>query len=110
MGEYVDVDQNGNVINEEGSFKEFVKKVFKFLTHNRITVTKEGNVFANIPLLLALIFCGISVGIVFIVVFVSMMFGYKYSFNGEAKFDSANKAMDSVSRAAGHVKAEYDKL
>ena len=92
------------------AFGEFLRKTMRFLTHNKITISKEGQEFASIPLLAALIICSISVGFAVVAVFVSMMFGYDYSFKGESNFDAANRAMAQVGSAAGNVKAEYDRL
>ncbi len=88
----------------------FVRKVMRFLTHNKIAISKEGQEFASIPLLAAIIICSISVGFAVVAVFISMMFGYDYSFKGESNFEAANRAMAQVGTAAGNVKAEYDRL
>ena len=89
---------------------EFVRKAVRFLTHNSITISKNGNQVASIPLLVALIIINISVGFALVAGFVSMMFGYEYSFKGESNFEAANRAMAQVGATAGNVKAEYDRL
>ena len=93
-----------------GAFGEFVRKVMRFLTHNKITISKEGHEFASIPLLAALIIASISFGFAIVCVFVSMMFGYDYSFTGETNFDAANRVLAQAGTTAGNVKAEYDRL
>ena len=93
-----------------GGFGEFVRKVMRFLTHNKVSISKEGQEFASIPLLVVLIICSMSVGFAVVAVFISMMFGYDYSFKGESNFDAANRAMAHVGATAGTVKAEYDRL
>ena len=92
------------------AFGDFVRKTMRFLTHNKITISKEGQEFASIPLLAVILICSISVGFAIVAVFVSMMFGYDYSFKGESNFEAANRAMAHVGAAAGNVKAEYDRL
>ena len=92
------------------AFGEFVRKTMRFLTHNKIAISKNGQEFASIPLLAAIIICSVSVGFAIVAVFISMMFGYDYSFKGESNFEAANIAMAQVGTAAGNVKAEYDRL
>ena len=89
---------------------EFVRKAVRFLTRNKITITKDGREFASIPLLVVLIICSVSIGFALVAGFVSMMFGYEYSFTGESNFEAANRAMAQVGATAGSVKAEYDRL
>ena len=93
-----------------GAFSEFVRKAMRFLTHNKITITKEGKEFASIPILAALIICSISFGFAIVCVFVSMMFGYEYSFTGESSLESANRVLAQAGTTAGNIKAEYDRL
>jgi UBA/TS-N domain. len=95
---------------KSGGFGEFVRKVMRFLTHNKITISKGGQEFASIPLLVALIIINVSVGFAVVAVFVSMMFGYEYSFTGESDLTAANRVLAQAGGAAGHVKAEYDRL
>ena len=95
---------------KSGGFGEFLRKVIRFLTHNKITISKDGREFASIPLLVAFIILNVSVGFAVVAVFVSMMLGYEYSLNGISNFDAANKAIADVSTTAGTVKAEYDRL
>ena len=97
-------------VKTRSAFGEFVRKTVRFLTHNRITISKNGQEFASIPLLAAIIICSVSVGFAIVAVFISMMFGYDYAFKGETNFDAANRAMAQVGTAAGNVKAEYDRL
>ena len=91
-------------------WQEFIRKAVRFLTHNKITISKNDQEFANIPLLIALIICSISLGLAIICIFVSMMFGYEYSFKGETNLEAANRVLAQAETAAGQVKAEYDKL
>ena len=93
-----------------GGIGEFVRKAMRFLTHNKITITKEGKEFASIPILAALIICSISFGFAIVCVFVSMMFGYEYSFTGESDLESANRVLAQAGTTAGNIKAEYDRL
>ena len=93
-----------------GAFGEFIRKIMRFLTHNKITITKEGQEFASIPILAALIICSISFGFAIVCVFVSMMFGYEYSFTGESNLESANRVLMQAGTTAGNIKAEYDRL
>ena len=93
-----------------GAVSEFVRKTMRFLTHNKITIAKDGQEFASIPLLVAIIICSISVGFVLVAAFVSMMFGYEYSFTGESNLETANKVLAQAGSTAGQVKAEYDRL
>ena len=94
----------------KSTFGEFIRKAVRFLTHNKITISKNDQEFANIPLLIALIICSISLGFAIICVFLSMMFGYEYSFKGETNLEAANRVLAQAETAAGQVKAEYDKL
>ena len=73
------------------AFGELVRKIVRFLTHNNIVISKEGEEFASIPLLAVLIICSISVGLAVVAVFVSMMFGYEYSFRGESEMNEADR-------------------
>ena len=82
----------------------------RFLTHNKITITKDGREFANVPLLAAVIIASVSFGFAIVCVFVSMMFGYEYSFTGETNLDAANRVLAQAGGAAEQVKAEYDRL
>ena len=93
-----------------GAFGEFARKTMRFLTHNKITISKDGQEFASIPLLAALIITSISFGFAIVCVFVSMMFGYDYSFTGETNLDAANRVLAQAGTTAGNVKAEYDRL
>ena len=93
-----------------GTFGEFIRKIFRFLTHNKITISKEGQTFASIPLLAALIICSISFGFAIVCIFVSMMFGYEYSFTGESELESANRVYAQTGTTAVDIKAEYDRL
>ena len=97
-------------VERRSGLGEFVRKVMRFLTHNKVSISKDGQEFASIPLLVVLIICSMSVGFVVVAVFLSMMFGYDYSFKGESNFDAANRAMAHVGATAGTVKAEYDRL
>jgi hypothetical protein len=93
-----------------GAFGEFLRKAMRFLTHNKITITKNGQEFANVPLLAALIIASVSFGFAIVCVFISMMFGYEYSFTGETNLEAANRVLAQAGGAAEHVKAEYDRL
>ena len=73
------------------AFGELIRKIVRFLTHNNIVISKEGEEFASIPLLAVLIICSISVGLAVVAVFVSMMFGYEYSFRGESEMNEADR-------------------
>ena len=57
-----------------------------------------------------LIICNISIGFALVLGFVSMMFGYEYSFKGESDISAANRVLAQAGTTAGHVKAEYDRL
>ena len=92
------------------AFGEFVRKAVRFLTHNKITITKDGKEFASVPLIVALIIASVSFGFAIVCVFVSMMFGYEYSFTGETNLDAANRILTQAGGAAEHVKKEYDRL
>ena len=91
-------------------FGEFVRKVMRFLTHNKIEITKNDELIASLPLLVVLIICNISIGFALVLGFVSMMFGYEYSFKGESDLSAANRVLAQAGTTAGHVKAEYDRL
>ena len=82
----------------------------RFLTHNKIEITKNDELIASLPLLVVLIICNISIGFALVLGFVSMMFGYEYSFKGESDLSAANRVLAQAGTTAGHVKAEYDRL
>ena len=70
---------------QSSSFGEFIGKVIRFLTHNKLVISKEGEKFASIPLLAVLIICSISFGFALVAGFVSLMCGYEYSFEGTSE-------------------------
>ena len=72
----------------------FFSRLFRFLVNNSIVISKEGQEFASIPLLVVLILLNISVGFAFVVAVVSMMCGYEYSFRGESEAEAADTGYD----------------
>ena len=76
------------------SHEGFFTRLFRFLVNNSIVISKEGQEFASIPLLVVLILLNISVGFAFVVAVVSMMCGYEYSFRGESEAEAADTGYD----------------
>ena len=65
---------------------------------------------ADLPLWGAALLLLLGWSVILILVVISLFFGFKYSFKGEADLGIANKAMDTASAAAEKVKEEYHKL
>ena len=68
-----------------GRVGNFLRRVFAFLTHNKLTISKDGREFANIPLLAVLIIGSTFFGFALAAVIISMVCGYEYSLNGVKK-------------------------
>ena len=80
--------------------KEILRKIWRVLSRNAMVIEKNGDTVVKLPLWAVLL----------ILLVVSLFFGYRYSFRGEADLKAANEVMEKAAGAAEKAKEEFDKL
>jgi len=88
-------------------FKEFCKSSWKKGNENFFVVTHKSNVIIKIPVWAMIVLLIFTFHITLPVMLISLFFGVRYSFMGEADFDTINKAMDKAGEYADTVKEEF---
>ncbi len=94
--------------------KEKVKSGFSnvmhFLSGNFLCIQKDGELIVKLPLWAVILIFVVAWHVSIIAVIVSLFFGVRYSFKGEADMSAANNVMGKASNVAEKVKEEYNKL
>ena len=88
-------------------FKEFCKTSWKKGNENFFVVTHKSNVIIKIPVWAMIVLLSFTFHITLPVMLVSLFFGVRYSFMGEADFETLNKAMDKAGEYVDNVKEEF---
>ena len=85
-------------------------KFVNYMTKNKLSVKKGDETVATVPVGAAAVLGCMAAPVAVPAAFLSMMFGYEYSFTGESNLETANKVLAQAGSTAGQVKAEYDRL
>jgi hypothetical protein len=88
-------------------FKEFCKTSWKKGNENFFVVTHKSNVIIKIPVWAMIVLLIFTFHVTLPVMLISLFFGVRYSFMGEADFDTLNKAMDKAGEYVDNVKEEF---
>ncbi|MBQ4425024.1 MAG: hypothetical protein II882_04735 [Lachnospiraceae bacterium] len=88
---------------------EIAKKVWHVLSHNYLLINRNGETIIKLPLWAALLILLAAFYIVPIVIIVSLFFGVRYRFLGEADMQAANEVMEKAANAAEKAKEEFKK-
>ena len=91
------------------AIKEILGKIWHVLSKNFLAVCRSGDTVVKIPLWIALIILFASWFTVLVLVIVSLFFGCRYRFVGEADMQAANDIMDKAANAADKAKEEFRK-
>ena len=75
-----------------------------------MVIEKNGDTVVKLPLWAVLLILLICWWAVLILLVVSLFFGYRYSFRGEADLKAANEVMEKAAGAAEKAKEEFDKI
>ena len=94
--------------NKKGGFGAFLRKIFRFLIVNKLTISKDGRSIANLPLLAVLIISSISLGSVIVAVIISIFFGFDYSLNGGSKYRNEYRQIADYRDAAVYTNRDFD--
>ena len=89
--------------------REILGKIWHVLSRNFLAICREGETIVKIPLWVALIVLFASWFTVLVLVVVSLFFGCRYRFVGEADMQAANDIMDKAANAADKAKEEFKK-
>ena len=87
-------------------FKEFCKSSWKKGNENFFVVTHKNDTIIKIPVWAMILILIFTFHITLPVMLVSLFFGVRYAFKGEADFEAVNKAMDKAGEYADSVKEE----
>ena len=87
-------------------FKEFCKSSWKKGNENFFVVTHKNDTIIKIPVWAMILILIFTFHIALPVMLVSLFFGVRYAFKGEADFEAVNKAMDKAGEYADSVKEE----
>ena len=90
--------------------KEILRKIWRVLSRNAMVIEKNGDTVVKLPLWAVLLILLTCWWIVLILLIVSLFFGYRYSFRGEADMKAANDVMDKAADAAEKAKEEFNKM
>ena len=107
-----DESSNGNAGNHDKKsvdgekFKEFCKSSWKKGNENFFVVTHKNDTIIKIPVWAMILILIFTFHIALPVMLVSLFFGVRYAFKGEADFEAVNKAMDKAGEYADSVKEE----
>ncbi len=111
--QYIPVDAqttNARGGNGSGKVKEIFRKIWRILSRNAMVIEKNGDTVVKLPLWAVLLILLTCWWIVLILLIVSLFFGYRYSFRGEADLKVANDVMEKAADAAEKAKEEFDKM
>ena len=89
--------------------KEVLGKIWHVLSRNFLAICRNGETLVKIPLWVALIILFASWFTVLVLIVVSLFFGCRYRFVGEADMQAANDIMDKAANAADKAKEEFKK-
>ena len=89
--------------------KEVLGRIWHVLSRNFLAICRNGETLVKIPLWIALIILLASWFTVLVLVIVSLFFGCRYRFMGEADMQAANDIMDKAANAADKAKEEFKK-
>lgn len=89
-------------------FKNFCKSSWKKGNENFFVVTHKSNVIIKIPVWAMIVLLIFTFHVTLPVMLISLFFGVRYSFMGEADFDTVNKAMDKAGEYADNIKDEFN--
>nr|MCR5715775.1 hypothetical protein [Lachnospiraceae bacterium] len=90
-------------------FKDFVKKVVRYLSDNHLKVSHHEEPMIDLPLWGAVLVLAFGWWVVLILIAVSLFFDWRYQFYGKNNLDGANHVMDKVKETAEHVKEDFNK-
>ena len=113
QAQYIPVDAqttNARGGNGSGKAKEIFRKIWRVLSRNAMVIEKNGDTVVKLPLWAVLLILLTCWWIVLILLIVSLFFGYRYSFRGEADLKVANDVMEKAANAAEKAKEEFDKI
>ena len=111
--QYVSVTERieqGNEAEGESAgqkIKEILGRIWHVLSRNFLAICRSGETLIKLPLWVALIILFASWFTVLVVVVVSLFFGCRYRFVGEADMQAANDIMDKAANAADKAKEEF---
>ena len=88
-------------------FKEFCKSSWKKGNENFFVVTHKEETIIKIPVWAMILILIFTFHITLPVMLISLFFGVRYAFRGEADFEAVNKAMDKAGDYADSVKEEF---
>lgn len=105
------IEQGGEAEGESAGekIKEILKKIWHVLSRNFLAICRSGETLIKIPLWVALLILFASWFTVLVLVVVSLFFGCRYRFVGEADMQAANDIMDKAANAADRAKEEFKK-
>ena len=89
-------------------FKEFCKSSWKKGNENFFVVTHKSNVIIKIPVWAMIVLLIFTFHVTLPVMLISLFFGVRYSFMGEADFETVNKAMDKAGEYVDNIKDEFN--
>ena len=89
--------------------REILGKIWHVLSRNFLAICREGETIVKIPLWVALIVLFASWFTVLVLVVVSLFFGCRYRFVGEADMQAANDSMDKAANAADRANEDFKK-
>ncbi|MCR5205030.1 MAG: ubiquitin [Lachnospiraceae bacterium] len=100
---------NKKTSSENGEkFKEFCKSSWKKGNENFFVVTHKSNVIIKIPVWAMIVLLIFTFHVTLPVMLISLFFGVRYSFMGEADFETVNKAMDKAGEYVDNIKDEFN--
>ena len=113
QSQYKDVSeavQNSERTEKSSAFKgigDFFRKAFRYLADNSLKVMRKDNIIINLPLWLSAIIILFTWHVIWILVIVSLFFGFRYSIDGKNNSKVVNDIFDQASDIAGNVKESF---
>jgi len=102
--------QNGQTLKEANIMTENTRIAYKnrisaFLFGNRIIISKETKITANLPILAGIIVCLFAIRLTVFAVIVTMFLGYRFSIvkYGSKSFDTAVQDATEKAKTAVHI-------
>ena len=89
--------------------KRFFKKLWEYLSDNRLKISHHDNELIDLPLWVVLIILIAGWWAVLVLIVVSLFFDWNYSFYGKNDMKTANDLAGKAKETAEHVKDEFNK-